>query len=277
MVYKNSQQSFSKLSTSSGGKLLPVRVLDIILDLNHPMAETYGGYDAIGTISFTYIEDNTPLEKPWFNKQTAKPIFSFIKNYPLINEVCLIISTYDKNNYKKTSKTNFYLPNLNVWNHPHHNAMPTMLGMTQKQTAEDYQETENGLTRQVTDGSTNILLGNYFREQMNIKPLLPYEGDTILEGRYGNSIRLGSTAKDKKIPEESSNRWSNEGFNGDPILIIRNGQRVENINDKGWEPTVEDIDLDASSIYLTSNQQITNFIPASDNDASYYAQPGENL
>ena len=35
--------------------------------------------------------------------------------------------------------------------------------------------------------------------------------------------------------------------------------------------TVEDLDLDDSSIYLTSNQRMTDFTPASDNEASYFA------
>jgi hypothetical protein len=276
MVYKK-PTPLSRKSFSKGGKLLAVRVLDIILDLNHPYAETYGGHDAIGTINFTYLDDNTPLEQPWINRNVAQPLFTHIKQYPLINEICLVISSYDKNTYKKNSRTDFYFPSLNIWNHPHHNALPTMLGFQNKATSEDYKDSDIGLTRQVTDGSTDINLGSYFREQMDIKPLRPYEGDIILEGRFGNSIRLGSTAKHDSIPKTSSNRWSNEGFNGEPITIIKNGQRTKDINDKGWEHTVEDIDDDASSIYLTSNQQITDFTPASTLDASYYALPSENL
>ena len=54
-------------------------------------------------------------------------------------------------------------------------------------------------------------------------------------------------------------------------MIIKNGQRTQEINDKGWEHTVEDLNLDDSSIYLTSNQRMTGFIPASDNEDSYSA------
>tara|TARA_B110000495_G_C23023193_1_gene607397 strand:- start:1743 stop:2597 length:855 start_codon:yes stop_codon:yes gene_type:complete len=284
MVYKKPNSNINTVSNTPGGKLLAVRVLDIILDLDHPFAQKYGGYDAIGTINFTYLDNNTPLEQPWVNNNVAHPLFSFIKKYPLINEITLLLPTYDKNTYKKSSRSNYYFPSINVWNHPHHNALPTALGLKNKNSAQDYQESESGLTRQVTDGSTEINLGRYFKEQLNIKPLLPYEGDTIFEGRFGNSIRLGSTSKEttglrdtKVIPIENKNRWSNEGDTGDPIIVIRNGQRIEDINDKGWEHTVEDIDKDPSSIYLTSNQQLTNFKPASDNGDSYYASPSINL
>ena len=72
------------------------------------------------------------------------------------------------------------------------------------------------------------------------------------------------------IPPANTNNWSNEGDTGDPIIIIRNGQTKET-DDKGWQHIKEDINNDDSSIYLTSTQQITNFIPVSDNDQSYYS------
>ena len=280
MVYKKASNKANIISKTHGGKLLAVRILDIILDINHPLAEKYGGYDSIGTINFTYLDDNTPLEAPWINRQTAQPLFSFVKSLPLINEVVLILSTYDKNTYSRKSRTNYYLPSLNIWNHPHHNALPTLQGQKNENTARDYKLAEGGLSRQVEDGSTEINLGyRGFREQMNIKPLLPYEGDIILEGRYGNSIRFGSTNISDNIPNENKNRWSNEGFTGDPIIIIKNGHRIENINNKGGEHTVEDIDKDASSIYMTSNQQLTGFEPSGQNgnEMSYDALPSENL
>ncbi len=286
MVYKsNTAQTQSTRSLPGNLQFAAVRVLDVILDLAHPYAEQYGGYDSIGTISFTYLNDNTPLETPWVNKNSAVPLFSFIKKYPLINEIILIVSTHDKNIYGNNSRTDYYFPDLNIWNHPHHNALPTMMASTDEQTARDYQRTEAGITRQVTDGSTDIHLGRYFQERLNIKPLLPYEGDTILEGRFGNTIRLGSTVREKRkvgskeiqaIPTENKNRWSNEGTTGDPIIIIRNGQTQET-DDKGWQHITEDVDFDDSSIYLTSNQQITDFIPASDKVQSYYANPTQPL
>jgi hypothetical protein len=61
-------------------------------------------------------------------------------------------------------------------------------------------------------------------------------------------MRLGSTVKN------TPNTWSSTGENGDPITIIRNGQG--NQTDEGWIPTVEDINNDDTSIYLTSTQKI---------------------
>ena len=192
---KNNSQPSNNIDYKES-ELIAVRVKDIILDITHPFAKMFGGYDAIGTINFTPLDKDTPLEAPWVKGHNAVPFFSFIKQYPLKNEIVLLLKTYNKDYYKKTSRTFYYLPNINMWKHPHHNALPTLKGMKNEKTSQDYIETDGGLTRQVTDGSTEIMLGRYFKEQLNIKPLLPYEGDTILEGRFGNSIRLGSTSKE---------------------------------------------------------------------------------
>jgi hypothetical protein len=75
-----------------------------------------------------------------------------------------------------------------------------------------------------------------------------------VEGRWGNSIRLGSTSIE--VPGiESQNNWSQGSTPGNPITIIRNGQGkpADNIP---WIPTVENINRDPSSIYLTQGQKI---------------------
>jgi len=53
-----------------------------------------------------------------------------------------------------------------------------------------------------------------------------------------------------------ANPWSFEGKNGSPIIIIKNGQSTETDATQPWIPTVENINIDESSIYLTSTQQI---------------------
>ena len=253
-------------------KLTAVRVQDIILNIEHPQAIEFGGYDAIGTIFFSKLANHNQTTLSKFQPH-ARPLFSFLKTYPLKNEIVLIISSQGSNIYQSggIGVVNYYFPILNVWNHPHHNALPTIDGLSEKKTANDYSQTENGLAvRQVDDGGTDIDLGDYFKEQTKIKPLLPYEGDTIIEGRFGNSIRFGSTNISDDILEENKNRWSNEGETGDPIIVIRNGQ-LEDTDGKGWVHTIEDIDDDASSIYLTSNQQLKDFIPASIHQKSFGA------
>ena len=266
----HSRKSGEKIPTHSNKQSLEaVRILDIILNINHPKFEELGGYDSLGTIFYTKLDDNTPNQNP-STANIAKPLFTHLKYYPLINEIVLILNTSSKNIYKGDKKTTYYLPQINVWNHPHHNALPSVKGLKSEGTSNDYKSTENGIVRRTEDGSTDIKLGDYFKEQTNIKPLLPYEGDMIFEGRFGNSIRFGSTNIGDTIPDENKNQWSQVGEVGNPITIIRNGQ-PEKTNEKGWVPLIEDSNNDSSIIYMTSNQQITGFTPASLNQQSFGA------
>ena len=92
----------------------------------------------------------------------------------------------------------------------------------------------------------------YSFAEKDIKSLTPFEGDTIIESRFGQSIRFGSTTSVMR----KFNHWSTAGNNGDPIMIIRNGQgKVSNPIDK-FATTVEDINSDSTSIYLTAGQSI---------------------
>ena len=122
----------------------------------------------------------------------------------------------------------------------------------------DYQSIEGGSVRRVEDESTEIDLqgdnptGGTFNEQSDIRPVLPFVGDNIFEGRFSNSIRLGSTARSNGLYK---NNWSENGEEGNPITILRNGQPLDS-GDEGWIPQIEDINKDLSSIYLTSNQLI---------------------
>ena len=265
-IVKSKTSDFN-ISLPSSTQMTAVRVLDVILDINHPQAEALGFYDALGTIFYTKLNEETPLENP-YDASTAKPIFSFIKNYPLKNEIVLILGSKGKA-YDKNAVTTYYLPTLNMWNHPHHNALPSLKSLSDPNTTQDYNNAENGMVyRQLEDQSTDINLGQYFTEQTNIKPLLPYEGDSILEGRFGNSIRLGATSTNA-----TENDWSKGGDaqDGDPIIIIRNGQNEEE-DSRGWVATLENVNNDPSSIYLTSNQSISNLQVASTHAKSYTAK-----
>jgi hypothetical protein len=157
-----------------------------------------------------------------------------------------------------------------VWNSQTHNAIPSSDVLPQPQ-KRDYIQAEAGSVRRVTDQSTEINLGQTFNENnvIDIHPLLPYEGDIIYEGRFGNSIRLGSTVKNKS---GTKNPWSKVGEDGDPIFILRNGQSATQTGVNGstdpWVPVLENINEDKSSIYLTSTQQIP-LQPASNLTDSY--------
>ena len=81
------------------------------------------------------------------------------------------------------------------------------------------------------------------------KQLQPFEGDFILQGRFGNTLRLGSTNPIEQSP------WSKGGgASGDPIVILR-VDRAVTVGEQDML-TVEDPDLDDASIYMSSSQTI---------------------
>lgn len=249
------------------------RVTDIILNQNYPDIEKYGGLNGIGTIFFELNNVQNP------GRGIAKPFYPQLSAYPLVNELVLLFRLPNNNIGRNTSEESYYYINMvSLWNHPHHNAYPNPITSTTLPDSQqkDYQQTEAGSVRRVTDESTEIDLNSpinpsqaTFIERTNIHPLLPFAGDIMYQGRWGNSLRFGSTAKPTDI--NALNDWSEVGENGDPITIIRNGQPSES-SDEGWVPITENINDDLSSIYQTSTQKVPIQV-ASENYSSYVTPP----
>jgi hypothetical protein len=248
-----SNKSFGSFrSLNKSGDINAVRVLSIVLDESHPRFIELGGYNAIGIIEYEdVINPNTPNTPP-----VAKPLLGNNKNLPLINEIVYILSFPDTRIGEITGNVfSYYINIVSLWNHPHHNGFPSNPNILPESQQKDYIQTQLGNIRRVTDQSTEIYLGNTFVERSNIHPLKPFEGDIITEGRWGNSIRLGSTIKTKTNEPIGLNNWSTAGSSGDPIIILRNGQG-DQVGEEGWIPVIENINNNDSSIYLTSTQKI---------------------
>jgi hypothetical protein len=233
-----------------------VRVLSIVLDETHPRFE---GWNTLGTIEYQLVDDPKIINPP----PIAYPLAPNIKNYPLINEVVyLIFLPNTEIGEVSISKKPYYINVVSLWNHPHHNAYPSISNEAPPTQQKTYNETQAGSPKVAINSAKEIFLGSTFTEKSNIHPLLPFEGDFIQEGRWGNSIRLGSTVKGRP------NNWSSTGTNGDPITIIRNGQGEQ--TEEGWLPITENINNDSSSIYLTSNQ----IIPLTGSSINYTSYEG---
>jgi len=263
-ILGRSQPQGSNKKSTVGSTIFIGRVNNVILSNQDEGWEEYGEYASIGYVNF-----NDPTINNATAKNIARPLFSNQKYYPVLNELVYIIGlpSTDINN-DPSQLTFYYFQPINIWNSNHHNAIPDEIFTQQipNSQKQDYPTVGLGAVRRVSDESTEIDLGFTFQEKPNIKTLQPYEGDYILEGRWGNSIRFGSTVSNGN----PINPWSSAGNNGDPLIIIRNGQ-YEN-GQEPWIPIVEDINQDSGSIYLTSTQK-TNLSPASQKYDSYITQP----
>lgn len=233
--------------------IFPGRVMYTILDNKEDenVFNQYGDWGSIGGIFWSSMV-NTNSNAQITDKNFATPLFSNQKYYPLKNEVVYIIAL-PSNASEKTPGTlqYYYFQPINFWNNNHHNAIPDPIigaGNIPENQQRDYVQTEAGAVRRVTDGGTEIDLGSTFVERLTVKTLLPYQGDIIYEGRWGQGLRFGSTVTNANIPNE----WSKTGTNGDPITVLRNDQYDDGKDP--WVPQVEDINKQGSSVYLTSTQ-----------------------
>ena len=258
--------------SGKGGKkspFFPARVKEIILqpstNANSLFAQN-NGYPSMGYISFHPL--NSVVDTENSANLIASPLEINIRRLPLINEVVLILQSTDILNEDPQAQKYYYFSNVNIWNSIHHNGFPDLqnLDATQKQsTLVGFVSTGNGIVKKPDESPKDLFLGNTFVEDPEIRNLFPVEGDVILEGRFGNSLRFSHTAK---LPSVSiQNPWSNQGFPTQPITIIRNGQTKQTPSIR-WTPIFEEINGDASSIYLTNGQEI-NINLASQNLASY--------
>ena len=263
-------------STYTGPKpVTAARVLSIILDNTHPLFNSYGQWDSIGTIFYDDIESPKPYRPTTDNIDqnlsayaSAKPLFPQYKAFPLINETVILVEGPSLDSSRATSaKDYYYISVINLWNSQQQNVLPDTIynQYLSNNQSKTIQEVEAGSPQIENSTDLNVKIGDTFVTKKYIYPLRPYEGDVIQEGRWGNSIRLGSTVTG------SDNLWSNTGNNGDPITLIRNGQ-YGTIQEPG-EYILENINLDDSSIYLTSNQQIPLAVASSNDYLSYPSNP----
>jgi hypothetical protein len=203
----------------------------------------------IGKIRYQVLYSNFNTSFAEETTQPAYPIFNFIKQYPLINEIVLIIAgPTERLNDKITNQQFYYFPAYNIWNSPNHGAFPNM---------QEYQNFLSTFSNQPQYSGNptkqpSLPLGYTFTENPDSVTLQPFEGDTIIEARFGQSIRFGSTTVQEL---QDFNSWSVTGSVGDPITIIVNKLGPSKSINK-FDSSVEDINNDGASIYLTSTQTI---------------------
>lgn len=239
---------------ASGGQYFQIaRVKSVVLGENTPFGKKDPNYRSpsdIGSIKYELLYSALSTSKSKEVSEPAYPIWYFVRQLPLVNEIVLIFAGPSKKlNDKATEQQFYYMPAYGMWNNPNHNAFPNMEEWA------DYLNTFANKPEYSGNGteSKKLPLGFTFEENSKIKDLQPFEGDTIIQARFGQSIRFGSTVSFSS----NANTWSknSENTNGDPITIITNRQGERVVRNK-FDSIVEDINKDGSSIYLTSTQEI---------------------
>lgn len=217
-------------------EIIHARVVDIILDRGH---SKYSDDANIGMISYRDIlsDEETTYAAKTFDKW-ALPHSKLFKSYPVIGEVVMIIKSASPWSYIYPNiQFDYYFPSFPLSGEMNYNPLPYIKkGPTTEQ-----------------DSIVTPSPGNNFAAKPNAG-IFPIEGDVIMEGRFGGSIRLSNSST-----SEISN-WSDNGTPTDPIIVI-SAHRTVSHSLRTEHPNVDD-----SSIWIGSNQRIPIRIAAiSDN------------
>ena len=190
----------------------PVEVLDVLTDVNNSNATAVSG-------RYVITQQNAPIEQTFL----FYPLDPNNLQIPVRGEV--VLGTEFLGKY-------YYMSKLNIQNSPIANTKPNISSYSSKP-IEDFQ------------------LGKYFTENPNgSKKLITREGDTILQGRFGNSIRLGSNQS-----EDFFNDPQTSDFIDSPNVKIVSG--ISDIGDDEKVYYQENLDTEINSIYLTTKEDVS--------------------
>lgn len=250
---KSNSRTDKPRKTSGGSSIISGRVRAVILDsTTYPkLYQKHGKESSLGGVVFELL--STPNSEASLDSLPfALPVFASLTNPPVEGEVITVITNGSRKTGTDTStRAYYYMPPINVWNNPHCNNNPNEVFEGNRYSPDTdkkgYQTVEQGASNKPGTKPTSITYKSGFQEKATVFPLVPFAGDATIQGRWGNSIRFGSTNKDK-----TKTNWSSEGNVGDPIIILSNGRFY---NSGEWN-TLEEINTDDSSIYLTSTQKI---------------------
>ena len=215
-------------------------------------------YELLGGIEFKNISG-----KGTSKGVPAKSLNPNLKQVPVEGEYVLIQRFFGEY---------YYTPQVNVFNSPNNSSYQGFATRFQKRDKESRVnsktiETDN--TGIVENKSANQVrtLGDKFLSNFNFRQVIPEEGSVILNGRFGNSIRLGSNIKN--------------GLQDSPNIKLRAGQLqdvtkfgeeslVEELNTKPINAGVEEnINSDASSMWMTTDETVS-LTPATLEDPNIY-------
>lgn len=218
-------------------------VIDVILNESHPLYATEYGTN-VGMIKVRLIpEDRGVPEK---NLNWVMPLESSIREYPLKNEMVMIFYSVGRM---------FYTRRININNKITENSWP---GLESKFSSVDNKTNTEQLILAAGGGpsydprqsDTSVTLGDEFIENPSVRPVRPNEGDTIIQGRFGNIIRFGSSLF------SNPTRTLHE-----PNLLITVGQAV---NKPGttknttspYSLVYEDINNDVNCLWMVTNESV---------------------
>ena len=197
-----------------------------------------------------------------FDDLNDYPPFNIDEGLPLLGEVVELIKVGGNSHYKRIHNID-----INAGNAVEDAQLQGLPVENSDSNSSGYSETsQTGTPNSGGDGDRSNKLGEYF-EPTQINPLVCYEGDKVIQSRFGQSIRFSG--------------YNNEENVFAPTILIRNRQNDKSIEDlKEFEITEEDVVEDGSTIAITSGDYELAFTPGTadvpfETEPIYHTPPEE--
>ena len=220
-------------------------VVDVIVDHKHPLYAKDGLN--VGAIKVRILSVNHSLDSkllPW-----AEPFDTTVYQLPLLGELVTL---------QKVRGNFFYSRKLPIAHRVQENSMLLMEMVLNLKAV----NTLSAKLKELTEiEPEKHKFGQYFKPDSRVRAIKHFEGDTIIQGRMGHSIRLGSSKIDPTSKSLAPNIILRTGQGKD----LEKGATVDGI----YGLILEDINKDASSIWMTSDQGVPLEV-STINAGSYY-------
>lgn len=254
----------SKFSTIDGVyEFMPAEVIEVLYE------ESYANSSNINQLVYPIrvkLLNNISIDDDKVkNTFIAIPLNTTLVKIPIVGEIVLLYKSVNSSaTGVKHASTIYYIDTVGLQNQVNHNSLPTISKITQNQSnnasvsATNYLNVQSGAVISIKDNSNNLLDTNFTENSLS-KPLQHYVGDTLILGRYGQSLRFSTTPK---LTSNFSKRpnWTGTDHTA-PITILRNTRQNKRTGFQNDYQT-EDFTNDDNLIVMASGQKL-RFTPAS--------------
>ena len=240
-------------------------VYEVLTDVGSETAKSkgLGTSVTIGCIRFRLLSDNSININDVEQLSIAYPLDKNSLTLPTRNELVIIHSFGGNVHYSRIGGD--VTPNLNAISDLISSKFSSEIKVDSSNDAKNYQNVSStGIPRTDRKSGKSEFdgYGDYFTENSNIHKLKLYEGDTLLESRFGQSIRFSGY-------NNSENKFA-------PTITIRNGENVDSLQNLIGASTEENVNTDGNIIFLGSREKILEWtIPIENKRESFSNYPSE--
>lgn len=231
------------------------QIEEVIVNETSDNAGTTDATSNIGRIRFRPVNTNKGVSSKLLDY--ADPLIPYQSQYPLVGEYVLVfkLQVPREGSAVEMNGKYFYIGPIAAKRKLTENRFPLVASTLRPPVSRilrNQRTAAAGVTTRAAESVQNLISPSNFKEA-KINPIKPFEGDIIYQGRYGQSIRFGSSQMQGSFNDPH------------PNIILRAGQgpdTARTLDDRGARSLTNDsINTDASAIWMVSNQ-LLGIIPA---------------